>query len=516
MPAKQLPPGWGSQSKNAKPDWSNNNNATVTKIKNSNTAIPYKKINSEEITEPKTEKPAIATEDNNTTPEVITHIDDVLSNTIVPDTKSVTTTSEPQENTVLKSETVTSITSEDLVEPTTENKAKSTAKKAKSKSKIAIIVVIIIIVAAVIATFGYLLFKINGSDANNNSSVSDVAKTTTIVTTPLTTTSKITTKPTGSTTTKVSTQETTAPTNIETTLTTKYYTLAFPTSWKDKYSYNIDKTNDNGYSLSVYHTKTHEQNNGGYFFTVRLISVFDEVPRYLSALYLGDLNTDSAGSFYVYAIFPTDAQFTTSTAKEFQSMHDDIYDILGTLDSHGEAEFIVAKTTGPVVMPLETEDDSHYISDAEDNLRNESNSTPYTVKIDVPFEVSIYEGPGYNYTIVGHLEQPNTYTIVEETSSDNYSNWWGRLKSGKGWINLEDVYYNRYDYYNVYAIITVNDLRLREYPSLNAKIIMKSIPINTRVEIIKTIDEWAYVYCNGNYGWIMTYDNENSYIEYEF
>lgn len=51
---------------------------------------------------------------------------------------------------------------------------------------------------------------------------------------------------------------------------------------------------------------------------------------------------------------------------------------------------------------------------------------------------SIYAGPGYDYGFVGVVEKTATYTIVEEKKDDE-GNLWGRLKSGIGWVDLNDV-----------------------------------------------------------------------------
>ena len=50
----------------------------------------------------------------------------------------------------------------------------------------------------------------------------------------------------------------------------------------------------------------------------------------------------------------------------------------------------------------------------------------------------IYAGPGYHYTYVGDIGIAGIYTIVEEVR-DGDNNLWGKLKSGIGWIDLNDV-----------------------------------------------------------------------------
>lgn len=51
----------------------------------------------------------------------------------------------------------------------------------------------------------------------------------------------------------------------------------------------------------------------------------------------------------------------------------------------------------------------------------------------------IYAGPGYHYSYVGNIGIAGIYTIVEE-SKDQDGNLWGKLKSGIGWVDLNDVH----------------------------------------------------------------------------
>lgn len=67
--------------------------------------------------------------------------------------------------------------------------------------------------------------------------------------------------------------------------------------------------------------------------------------------------------------------------------------------------------------------------------------TSYLFNIKNPC-VSIHSGPGYGYTPVGSIEDKGTYTIVEEVeehfTGGRYVTW-GKLKSGSGWICLDDA-----------------------------------------------------------------------------
>lgn len=62
---------------------------------------------------------------------------------------------------------------------------------------------------------------------------------------------------------------------------------------------------------------------------------------------------------------------------------------------------------------------------------------PYLVKIK-NFNHPIRSGPSLNHPCVGRITDNGVYTIVEE-SKGNGASCWGKLKSGAGWISLDDT-----------------------------------------------------------------------------
>ena len=64
-------------------------------------------------------------------------------------------------------------------------------------------------------------------------------------------------------------------------------------------------------------------------------------------------------------------------------------------------------------------------------------SCPYMVKITADC-LNIYKGAGTDTAVTGTIEDHGVYSIVEERSGKDAS-LWGRLKSGAGWILLENV-----------------------------------------------------------------------------
>ena len=68
----------------------------------------------------------------------------------------------------------------------------------------------------------------------------------------------------------------------------------------------------------------------------------------------------------------------------------------------------------------------------------------YTVKLKNSW-VEVFDGPGYGYDYVQTITDKGTYTIVEESIqyfTGGRSVTWGKLKSGVGWICLDDAELN--------------------------------------------------------------------------
>ena len=73
-------------------------------------------------------------------------------------------------------------------------------------------------------------------------------------------------------------------------------------------------------------------------------------------------------------------------------------------------------------------------ADQSDKSDSTSASVPYTIHI-ARSDISVYEGPGYDYGVVDTVGAAGTYTIVEE-EVDYEGIRWGKLKSGLGWIDI--------------------------------------------------------------------------------
>lgn len=83
---------------------------------------------------------------------------------------------------------------------------------------------------------------------------------------------------------------------------------------------------------------------------------------------------------------------------------------------------------------------SDFVELVEENLikikAKKTKFTPYLVR--VTSDTTIYRGPGTNYNKSNSICGKGVYTIVEESVGEGASTW-GKLKSGLGWIILDDL-----------------------------------------------------------------------------
>ena len=65
--------------------------------------------------------------------------------------------------------------------------------------------------------------------------------------------------------------------------------------------------------------------------------------------------------------------------------------------------------------------------------------TPY--QIELGRGLPIYQGPGYGYSVIGSISERGTYGVVGEfLENGEYGTvLWGKLDTGEGWINLDEV-----------------------------------------------------------------------------
>ena len=95
---------------------------------------------------------------------------------------------------------------------------------------------------------------------------------------------------------------------------------------------------------------------------------------------------------------------------------------------------------GSIDCPFESrvKSEAYSLSGLDGPPKSSGVSVPYLVKI---FPVTkVYDQPSSDADVVMSLDEENIYTIVEEKNADGSQ--WGRLKSGAGWLNLDEVFNN--------------------------------------------------------------------------
>lgn len=153
---------------------------------------------------------------------------------------------------------------------------------------------------------------------------------------------------------------------------------------------------------------------------------------------------------------------------------------------------------------------TYSVSSSNNTQSSNGTKTNYTVKV-------IYEGSDglnvrkdatVNSSIVDVIYKGGVYTIVEE------KNGWGKLKSGIGWISLNEEYVEKItistnNEYTVKVIYKGSDgLNVRTEPSIDGKIVT-TIHYNEVYTIVKEKNGWGLLksYADNENGWISLNSN---------
>jgi len=112
---------------------------------------------------------------------------------------------------------------------------------------------------------------------------------------------------------------------------TEYYTVTPPDTWEGRYVYEITGREDQTYTLTLSEKTAYEEMGAGTLCTLMLFSTADssykELPDYRL---LAALDTPE-GAFYVAAVFPTDVQFSETSAEAYLALSEQIPEVLATL-----------------------------------------------------------------------------------------------------------------------------------------------------------------------------------------
>lgn len=163
----------------------------------------------------------------------------------------------------------------------------------------------------------------------------------------------------------------------------------------------------------------------------------EEFPAYEFTVQSSNLTVHSGPGYQYEATgFITDCGVYTIIAEEIEKLGGGKATVWGKLSTGGWINLQDALAEeNPDVPEKETE-----------ALLTETTAAfqPYIFKVVNPW-LQIYAGPGYDYQGCGDIREQGSYTIIEEsvqTFAGGRSVTWGRLKSGAGWICLDDAKLN--------------------------------------------------------------------------
>lgn len=120
---------------------------------------------------------------------------------------------------------------------------------------------------------------------------------------------------------------------------TEYYTIEVPNSWNDDSIYEIADGENYNYTLSFYDKASHEEINGGWLFSINLLTEFEDYSNLPDYDILGSLEVYRIGSYNIVVTYPTDIQYSENTAEKYRDMSSNISDILHTISFKNECTF---------------------------------------------------------------------------------------------------------------------------------------------------------------------------------
>lgn len=111
------------------------------------------------------------------------------------------------------------------------------------------------------------------------------------------------------------------------------FSVSLPEEWRELAVWESDET-DTTYGLSFYEPKSREAGFGGWLFSLLAIPedlAYDHYPDYKL---VGVLTTDGGFVEHLVAIYPTDVEFTEEAAQTYQSLYDQIPDVLKSVTAN--------------------------------------------------------------------------------------------------------------------------------------------------------------------------------------
>lgn len=116
------------------------------------------------------------------------------------------------------------------------------------------------------------------------------------------------------------------------------FSVSLPEQWRELAVWENDET-DTTYGLSFYEPQSREAGFGGWLFSLLAIPEGLEYDQYPDYKLVGLLTTVDGFTEHLVAIYPTDVEFTEEAAQTYQSLYDQIPDILNSVTANGDYTF---------------------------------------------------------------------------------------------------------------------------------------------------------------------------------
>lgn len=128
---------------------------------------------------------------------------------------------------------------------------------------------------------------------------------------------------------------------------TEYYTIEIPTSWEKDCFYELSEKEHYNYTLSFYDKASHEEINGGWLFSIDLLTENEDYLNFPDYEILGSIEVYRIGSYNILVTYPTDVQFSENTVDKYSELTEEIPDVLKTISFDDECVF--SKEPLPIV-----------------------------------------------------------------------------------------------------------------------------------------------------------------------
>jgi len=120
---------------------------------------------------------------------------------------------------------------------------------------------------------------------------------------------------------------------------TEYFTVSIPYEWDTDCFYETIPGEHYNYSLNFYEKQSHDEMSAGFLFAINLLTETEDYKNYPSYDILGSIEVYRIGSYNVVVTYPTDVQFNENTAQKYNSMTEQIPEILKTITMKEECTF---------------------------------------------------------------------------------------------------------------------------------------------------------------------------------